>query len=541
MSALGRTDRKLARGRLRITQLGRKAFEKSGDAAKGLSGQLDRYQSWVVAFASIIWTADPTGALEGEQPTWTAYTGQTPAELRGNGWLDAIHPRDRAETWERWQRALGERAPFEVEHRVRSHDGQYRCFLARAVPVTSEEGTVREWLGVLTEIGPRRLQEPSSRDGERQFRELADAMPQIVWGARPDGQFDFYNHRWYEFTGRLEGSDGDTSWADVVHPDDQSEYLKLWHAAIRSGDAYEIEYRLKRWDGEYRWHLTRALPVRDQTATITRWFGTCIDIDARRRTEDRLRASTAALVHNNRELEEFASVASHDLQEPLRKVQAFVGCLRDEQAATLNADGLNYLDRIQNAAKRMATLVSDLLEISRLSSKGRPFVPVDLNEVVADVLLDLEERLAQTSGKVEVAKLPVIASDPVQMRQLFQNLIGNALKFHHKHETPVVSVTAGIVDNREITGRGGEGSTCRISVTDNGIGFDEKYLDRVFTIFQRLHGRGEYEGTGIGLAICRKIVERHGGTITARSQLGQGATFVVSLPMLHREANGLEG
>ena len=390
--------------------------------------------------------------------------------------------------------------------------------------------------GAKGDMSPRSL-----TDGERQFRELADAMPQIVWGARPDGQFDYYNHRWYEFTGRPEGSDGDSSWADVVHPDDQAESLRLWRSAILSGDAYEIEYRLKRRDGEYRWHLTRALPVRDQSKTITRWFGTCTDIDARRRTEDRLRASTAALVHSNRELEEFASVASHDLQEPLRKVQAFVGCLRDEQAATLNAEGLDYLDRIQNAAKRMTILVSDLLEISTLSSKGRPFAPVDLNEVIADVLSDLETRLAQTGGTVEVEPLPIVESDPVQMRQLFQNLIGNALKFHREDAAPVVRVSATIVDSREITGRGGEGSTCRISVADNGIGFDEKYLDRVFTIFQRLHGRGEYEGTGIGLAICRKIVERHGGTITARSQLGQGATFIASLPMLHGEAGSLEG
>jgi PAS domain S-box-containing protein len=449
--------------------------------------------------------------------------------------------RDRAETLDRWQTALRERGPFQIEHRLRGRDGTYRHFLARAVPVLSDDGTVREWAGIHTDITPFKVKEPLPGDGERQFRELADAMPQIVWGARPDGQFDYYNHRWYEFTGRPEGSDGDASWADVVHPDDQDESLKLWHAAIRSGDAYEIEYRLKRRDGEYRWHLTRALPVRDHTATITRWFGTCTDIDARRRTEDRLRASTSALVHNNRELAEFASVASHDLQEPLRKIQAFVGCLQDEQAATLNAEGLAYLDRIQNAAKRMATLVSDLLEITRLSSKGRPFIPVDLSAVVVDVLSDLEARLAQTGGTVDVANLPTVVSDPVQMRQLFQNLIGNALKFHHRREAPIVRVTAEIVDNREITGRGGEGSTCRISVIDNGIGFDEKYLDRVFTIFQRLHGRGEYEGTGIGLAICRKIVERHGGTITARSQLGRGATFIVSLPMSQGEAGGLEG
>src|SRR5450432_15308 len=536
-----RADAETARGKVRITDLEREAIERSGDAAKALRAQLDRYQSLVLALAQVIWTRDPKGEMTGEQPSWGAYTGQTPEQYAGNGWLDAVHPDDRAQDLKLWELAVAARLPCEYEHRLRHHDGEFRSFSVRAVPVFTDDGAIREWAGIHSDITQRKMTEQSLRDGVRQFRELADAMPQIVWGARPDGQFDYYNHRWYEFTGRPEGSDGDSSWADVVHPDDQAESLRLWRSAILSGDAYEIEYRLKRRDGEYRWHLTRALPVRDQSKTITRWFGTCTDIDARRRTEDRLRASTAALVHSNRELEEFASVASHDLQEPLRKVQAFVGCLRDEQSATLNAEGLDYLDRIQNAAKRMAVLVSDLLEISTLSSKGRPFVPVDLNFIVADVVSDLETRLAQTGGKVEVERLFIVATAPVQMRQLFQNLIGNALKFHRKDAAPVVHVSAAIVDNREITGRGGEGSTCRVSVADNGIGFDEKYLDRVFTIFQRLHGRGEYEGTGIGLAICRKIVERHGGTITARSQLGQGATFIASLPMSHGEAGPLEG
>ena len=314
-------------------------------------------------------------------------------------------------------------------------------------------------------------------------------------------------------------------------------WLARWRSAIASGDAYEIEYRLKRKEGDYRWYLTRALPVRDRSGIITRWFGTCTDIDERKRTEDQLRSSTVMLVQSNRELEEFATVASHDLQEPLRKIRSFVGCLRDEQSDTLNSDGRDYLDRIQNAATRMTTLVADLLEFSRISSKAKPFIPVDLNEVVLGVISDLEARFVQTGGRAEVSDLPTVASDPIQMRQLLQNLIGNALKFHRRDETPVVRVSAEILDEVDATGGTQKmGKTCRISVADNGIGFDEKYLDRVFTIFQRLHGRGDYEGTGIGLAICRKIVERHGGLITARSTPGRGSTFYFSLPLVQKNS-----
>jgi PAS domain S-box-containing protein len=531
-------DAELAQGRRRITELEREALEKSGDAAEGLRRQLDRYHSLVLALAQVIWTRTSDGDMAGEQPSWAAFTGQTPEQYDGSGWLDAVHPDDRAHDLQLWRRAVANRVPCEYEHRLRRHDGQYRDFSVRAVPVFDHDGSIREWAGIHSDITQRKLTEESLRDGERRFRELADAMPQIVWGARPDGHIDYYNHRWYEFTGRREGADGDESWADVVHPYDQKEALDRWQAAIKSGNAYEIEYRLQRKDGEYRWYLTRALPVRDRSETISRWFGTCTDIHEHKRTEERLRASAATLLQNNRELEEFASVASHDLQEPLRKVQAFVGCLRDEQAATLNDEGRNYLDRIQNAASRMATLVSDLLEISRLSSKGRPFVPVDLNEVVAGVISDLEARLGQTSGRVEVASLPVVASDSVQMRQLFQNLIGNALKFHRRDAPPIVQISAEIIDGPELNGRTNAGQTCRISVTDNGIGFDERYLNKVFTIFQRLHGRGEYEGTGIGLAICRKIAERHGGSITARSKPGLGATFIVTLPLVQRTGEG---
>ena len=519
-------------GRSRIADLERDAILRDGEAAEVLRVHLDRYKSLVLALAQVIWTNDPNGEMVGEQPSWAAYTGQTLEQYQRAGWFEAVHPDDRARSRHVWELAVAARGPCEYEHRLRRHDGQYRYFSVRAVPVFTETGAIREWAGIHSDITQRKLTEKSLRDGERQFRELADAMPQIVWGARPDGLFDYYNRRWYEFTGRPEGPGGDGSWSDVVHPDDQEESLARWQSAIRSGDAYEIEYRLKTKEGHYRWYLTRALPVRTADGVITRWFGTCTDIDERKRTEDQLRSSAMLLGQSNRELEQFATIASHDLQEPLRKIQAFVGCLRDEQAATLNPEGRNYLDRIQNAASRMTTLVADLLEFSRVSSKGKPFSPVNLNEVITGVVSDLEARLSQTGGRVEILELPTVASDPIQMRQLLQNLIGNALKFHRKGEAPLVRVSAEIIDATDETGRATTGGMCRLSVADNGIGFDEKYLDRVFTIFQRLHGRGEYEGNGIGLAVCRRIVERHGGTITAQSTLGKGATFIVTLPLL---------
>ncbi|HEY1581507.1 MAG TPA: CHASE3 domain-containing protein [Chthoniobacterales bacterium] len=245
------------------------------------------------------------------------------------------------------------------------------------------------------------------------------------------------------------------------------------------------------------------------------------------RTAD-LAAANESLQRSNRELEQFASVASHDLQEPLRKIQAFGDRLQTRCAETLGEHGRDYLKRMLASATRMRSLIDALLTFSRVTTKAQPFVTVDLATTAEEVVSDLEDRVHRMGGRVEVGALPSLEADPLQMRQLLQNLIGNGLKFARPNEQPVVRV-----EGRVLTPKEGNGTVprCEISVSDNGIGFEEVYLDRIFELFQRLHGRQEYEGTGMGLAICRKIVERHGGTITARSAPGRGATFLVNLPL----------
>jgi light-regulated signal transduction histidine kinase (bacteriophytochrome) len=253
------------------------------------------------------------------------------------------------------------------------------------------------------------------------------------------------------------------------------------------------------------------------------------DISARKAAEQRLREITAELQRSNQSLQEFASVASHDLQEPLRKIQAFGDRLQRKYETTLGSEGNDYVDRMQNAAGRMQALINDLLLFSRVSSKAQPPQDVDLNELVREVESDLEARLQATSGTLELAPMPTIPGDPMQLRQLFQNVIGNALKFHRLDTPPVVTVSAQLmdgVDTEKVT------RFCRLSIRDNGIGFDAKYAERVFEVFERLHSRTEFEGTGMGLAICRRIVERHGGTIRAVSELGRGTTFIIDLPVI---------
>jgi len=253
------------------------------------------------------------------------------------------------------------------------------------------------------------------------------------------------------------------------------------------------------------------------------------DITERKQSAQALEHKAEELARSNAELEQFAFVASHDLQEPLRKIRAFGDRLKMKCAAVLPAESSDYLDRMQNAAARMQTLINDLLTFSRVISRTEPFVAVDLAQVTREVLSDLEVRIEKTGATVEVTNLPKIQADPMQMRQLLQNLIGNALKFHLPDAKPKVKVHAEILSN-ELT----DNPVCQLTVQDNGIGFDEKYLDKIFAFFQRLHGRQEYEGTGIGLAVCRRIVDRHKGSITAKSKPGEGATFIIQLPIRSR-------
>jgi len=265
------------------------------------------------------------------------------------------------------------------------------------------------------------------------------------------------------------------------------------------------------------------------------------DVTSRRQAEQALEEKALELARSNAELEQFAFVASHDLQEPLRKILAFGDRLKAKCDAAQLTDGRDFLERMQNAAARMQTLINDLLTFSRVISRAQPFVPVDLNVVTREVLNDLEVRIERCKARVEAGELPTIDGDPTQMRQLIQNLVSNALKFHAPGASPVVRIQAKAISSGDARGHtsfvsknGGEaaanGDAYEITVEDNGIGFDEKYLEKMFAVFQRLHGRQEYEGTGIGLAVCRRIVDRHGGMITARGKLGEGACFTIRLP-----------
>jgi PAS domain S-box-containing protein len=300
------------------------------------------------------------------------------------------------------------------------------------------------------------------------------------------------------------------------------EFFEAMWKLISSGTIWEGEIRNRAKDGSYYWVNTTIVPFLDEKGEPYQYVSIRYEITQRKVAEDQLRIYADRLERSNQELQDFASIAAHDLQEPLRKIQAFGDRLLTKCQDKLDEESQDYLNRMMSSAKRMRRLIEDLLTYARVTTQAKPFQPTSLDEVLDGVLSDLEVRIEQVQGRIERTPLGTIDADAFQMQQLLLNLIANALKFHRPGKPPIVKIGART-----------EGGRLLLTVADQGIGFDEKYLEKIFTIFQRLHGKHEYEGTGVGLAVCRRIVDRHGGTISARSRPDHGAEFTVSLPVKH--------
>lgn len=348
----------------------------------------------------------------------------------------------------------------------------------------------------------------------------------------------YFSPRWEKILGYAEAEFEQSleAWFSHQYPQDSKNLKATIDAHLQGQTLYfQHEHRMIRKDGTDCWVMCRGSAVRDAQGTSYRMAGSMTDISDRKAATQRLARQAEELTRSNQELEQFAYIASHDLQEPLRKIEAFGDRLKRKYDTTLDEQGHDYLARMQNAAGRMRTLIQDLLSFSRVTTQTRGFAPLSLSTLLQEVLGDLEIRIQETHAQVTVGDLPTLDADALQMRQLFQNLIGNALKFQQPSMPPLVSIQC----SQEISLEPNSApSFCHITVADNGIGFDEKYLDRIFKVFQRLHGRNEYEGTGIGLAVCAKIVERHGGQLTAQSTPNQGATFIISLPLQQPKTEG---
>jgi PAS domain S-box-containing protein len=349
-------------------------------------------------------------------------------------------------------------------------------------------------------------------ESEIRYRQLANAMPQIVWTATVDGRLEYCNERWYELTGH--DPTAEASWESIIHPDDRQMWRDTWSQSVRNGSPCEILYRLfDRHTDSYRWFLGRALPAHDDDGYIIGWYGTCTDIDNHKRVEDALRRA-------NQDLEQFAYSASHDLREPLRTISIFGELLARRYADSLQAQALEYLTYITSAARRMDALVTALRAYTTtadLRPLESPFA--DAGAAVTEAIANLDALIREHRAEITVAELPTLPMHYHHLVQLFQNLLANGIRYHQAGKPPRVRISA--IEHA---------TAWEFAVQDQGIGIAPEYHTRIFGIFKRLHTAQEFPGTGVGLAICKKIIEMNSGSIKVTSDLGAGSTFHVIIP-----------
>ena len=433
-----------------------------------------------------------------------------------------------------------------AESKEVDRQGQTRYFSNNLLGIVENGKLVRAW-GTQRDITDQRIAEEKIREREARFRILAETLPQMIWVANAQGHNEYLSPQWQQYCGIDQPIQ---AWQYMIHPEDKQASDAAYQNAFSAGYPFRTELRLRNRQGEYRWHLSIAEPVRDALGTIIRWVGAISDIHERKtfaqtleqqvaeRTaalaaaNEQLARSNEELAEANEELERFAYVASHDLQEPLRKVTTFTRMVAQSYGYALDEAGRNLLERTEAAAARMRALIQSLLDYSRIGYKEETFAWVDLNQLLELALSDLEINITEQAAQVQVGPLPTVWAEPTQMQQLLTNLISNALKFKRAGVRPLIVIVSGLASEEELIRfkLSLQRRYIRIQVSDNGIGFETEYAEHIFEPFRRLHGQKDYAGSGIGLAICRKIVVNHSGVIYAQGSSGQGAVFTVLLP-----------
>jgi PAS domain S-box-containing protein len=635
-------------------------------AKRALRESNERFEAAIEAINGVLWTNNAEGEMVGEQKGWAALTGQTFDEYQNYGWSQAVHPEDAAATVAAWNEAVNERKPFIYEHRVRVYNATWQTFSVRAIPLMNEDDSIREWVGVHTDITDQQKTAQQLRESEQRFRNLADDSPMFVFIIQPDelATVNYWNRIWLTYTGQTNIEALGRAWDGIIHPDDISTVMEFYTPAFTNRESYFIpSVRVKRHDNKYRWHAFKGNPrylpngefngyvgvgfdiheqklaeealkqseertrlaveaarmgtfeinIAEQTMIYSaraaeifdldpteHWpynvfteaiyaddrhirnlaheeakltgelfyesrivlpdstirfvrlngkylyrdltpflIGTIIDITDEKRTADllehKINERTRELKQVNDKLRQFAYSASHDLQEPLRKISILLDRLLTTLGQAVTDENKNIAKRIQQTTARMRHLIDDLLSYSNTTLGATGLEEIDLNEIINVVVDDMEISIAEMNGKVHIDPLSHVKGDKRQLRQLFQNLIDNALKYRKKDQPPEIFINSAFVNGSDLQkylpDALPDDTYHKITVKDNGIGFDPEDGNRIFNLFYRLHKRDEYQGTGVGLAIVQKVVENHRGHIRAEGVAGVGALFTIYIPV----------
>lgn len=492
----------------------------------------NRYRTLANAVSQLMWINDTEGRALFFNQRWHDYT-EAPLEVGENWWQDIIHPEDLQPALVTRTRAIQKRQPYEVECRLKRFDQTYRWHLARVVPLKDEQGEVLQWFGTATDIHDFKQTEAALRESELNFRTMADTMPQLFWTTQANGYHEYFNKRWYEYTGMSPDQTEGWGWSKMLHPDDCQRCLDTWNESLRTGKDYNIEYRFRQAsNGQYRWFLGRAFPLRDEAGKILKWFGSCTDIhdqklamEERDRALERERAAREDAESANRIKDEFLAVLSHELRSPLNPILGWTKLLRTRQFSPEMVD--RALETIERNAKLQTQLIEDLLDVSRIL-RGKLILNVNavdlkstIEAAIETVQLAAEAKAIQIQTKLDL-KERLVSGDAGRLQQIVWNLLSNAVKF--TPEAGQVTVCLSQI-----------GNYAQIQVQDTGKGIDIEFLPYVFEYFRQADSTitRKFGGLGLGLAIVRHLTELHGGTVQVASQgEGMGAVFTVSLPLI---------
>ena len=511
-----------------------------------------------------IWTSDTDGNLNYYNQSVYTYSGLTPEQINEEGWLQIVHPDDREENMKVWMDSIATGKDFLFEHRFKRHDGKYRWQLSRATPQIDENGKIQMWVGTSTDIQD---QKTFTSELEKQVKERTKELSQINESLEKseeryhlmveevqDYAILLLNHlgiveNWNLGAQKINGYKAE----EIIGKDFSVFYTesdkesglpqKLLKRAIQEGKAVQEGWRIRK-NGSLFWANVVITAVRNKKKEIIGFSKVTHDLTEKKKADDKLKLNGLELQQKNielekmnKELQSFAYISSHDLQEPLRKIQTFASLIMEKESHNLSDSGKDKFKRMQNAAQRMQALINDLLSYSRTNIQEIKFEKTDLNQIIKEVKEDLREELEQKNAVIENDEIcDEISIDiiPFQFRQLIYNLISNSIKFS-KPDTPLhIKIKCEIAKGDTFSNDklSAETEYCHIGISDNGIGFEQQYGEKIFEVFQRLHGRSEYAGTGIGLAILKKIVENHNGIINAEGKYNKGATFDVYIPLI---------
>jgi PAS domain S-box-containing protein len=464
--------------------------------------------------------------------------GYSSEELSSLKWQDFTHPDDIELTQNTINTILQGKEEFvRFNKRYIRKDGSILWADVATALRFDKNGKPLYFMTSVNDITERVYAEEILRNDEKRLRDIIEALPQLYWTCKPEGPCDYLSGQWVKYTGIPESKQLGYEWLEQLHPDDRERAVAEWNEKIKSEETFDVEFRIRRFDGEYHWFHTRAVPMRNSDGIITKWLGSNTDIDTIRKAEAQLIdynknleqsviQRTEQLELANKELEAFSYSVSHDLRAPLRAIHGFTKILSEDYDKILDKEGKRICSIISLSATQMSELIDDLLSFSRIGRSSLRPTKLNMKVIATSSANDLKALEYGKNTKFSIGDLDSVIGDPSLIRHVWNNLISNAIKYSSKAESPEITISS----RRN-------GDSMIFEVKDNGVGFDMKYSDKLFGVFQRLHSESEFEGNGVGLAIVQRIISKHGGRVWAEAEAGKGATFYFSLPVKELERN----